>query len=74
MGWDLGLPPSAMILNRCIHHSRPWASPYRMGICRLGSKGTCRLGSKGIVGLVAKWGSKQDLELTVLPRQQGRDS
>lgn len=62
MGWDLGPPPSAMILNRCIHHSRPWASLYRMGICRLG-----RLGSKGIVGLVAKWGSKQDLELTVLP-------
>lgn len=46
MGWDLGPPPSAVVLKRCSHHSRPWASPYRMGICRLGSKGTCRLGSK----------------------------
>lgn len=59
MGWDLGPPPSAVVLKRCSHHSRPWASPYRMGICRLGSKVP--------VGLVAKRGSKQDLELIVLP-------
>ena len=38
MGWDLGPPPAAVVLKRCIHHSRPWACPYRMGICRLGSK------------------------------------